>query len=171
MLPNAATETGSIGVILSYLDFSGLMEKYGVSDVTIATGRFKGMGSEYRKLTPEQRALLQSLVDDTYHQFLEAVAKGRNMDVATVASLAEGRVFTGAQAQKLKLVDEIGTMDDAVKLSAKLGKVYGEPVVTEIGKKTPFEELFGSSSKVSVPNSLLRERWRVWMLQQAPTGP
>lgn len=115
IIANRNCWTGSIGVTMgTYFDISGLLDKYGVKSVTITAGRNKAMGSYTDPMTPEQLAILQSLVDEAYNQFVTIVANGRGMDLAKVIELADGRVYTARQAQEVGLVDEIATFDQAV---------------------------------------------------------
>ena len=115
IIANRNCWTGSIGVTMgTYYDISGLLEKYGVKSVTITAGKNKAMGSYTDPMTPEQLAILQSLVDEAYDQFVSIVADGRHMDKAQVVKLADGRVYTAKQAKALGLVDEIGTFEQAI---------------------------------------------------------
>jgi protease IV len=115
IIANRNCWTGSIGVTMgTYYDISGLLDKYGVKSVTITAGRNKAMGSYTDPMTPEQLAILQSLVDEAYDQFVSIVAEGRGMDKAQVIKLADGRVYTAKQAKALGLVDEINTFDQAI---------------------------------------------------------
>ena len=106
--------TGSIGVILSYTSMAGLYDKLGLEEIIIATGDNKGMGSSGTELTDEQRAIYQSLVDESYEVFTDIVAKARNMDIETVKKLADGRVYTAKQALENGLIDGVGTWENAV---------------------------------------------------------
>ena len=107
--------TGSIGVTMgTFYDFSGLLEKYGVKTVTITAGRNKAMGSNTEPMTKEQQAIFQALVDEAYNQFISIVAEGRNLKLDDVRTLADGRIYTAAQAKALGLVDEIGSFENAV---------------------------------------------------------
>lgn len=111
------TVTGSIGVIFSSLNFAGLMEKLGVEDQTITGGRFKDVGSPFRRLTPQERAQLQSVVDDLHDRFKLIVDEGRpELDRGEVDQLANGRIYSAPQALENGLVDRIGTLEDAVGL-------------------------------------------------------
>lgn len=125
------TITGSIGVIFSVSSFSGLMNKVGMKNETIKSGKFKDIGSMTRDMTPEERKLLQGLIDDSYDQFVTAVAAGRKMPVETVKALADGRIFTGRQAQapEVRLVDKLGDLQDALDLAGELGKIGKNPRV------------------------------------------
>ena len=106
--------TGSIGVILSYTSMAGLYDKLGLEEIIISTGDNKGMGSSGTELTDEQRAIYQSLVDESYEVFTDIVAKARNMDIETVKKLADGRVYTAKQALENGLIDDVGTWENAV---------------------------------------------------------
>ena len=105
---------GSIGVKVELLQLHGLMEKVGVDFATIAKGDYKEMGSMYRPIAPEERALWEQLIDDAYQRFIRVVAQGRKLPLAAAKALADGRVFTSDEAIKLKLVDRVGYLDDAI---------------------------------------------------------
>ncbi|MEB3330112.1 MAG: signal peptide peptidase SppA [Candidatus Sericytochromatia bacterium] len=120
IVANPATLTGSIGVIMHLANYEGLMGKVGVRSVTIKAGRLKDMGAPDRLMTREERRILQSIVDDSYALFLEAVATGRGWPVARVRPLAEGRIYTGRQAKAVGLVDELGTYEAAVVAARRL---------------------------------------------------
>jgi len=117
------TVTGSIGVIFSSMNVVGLMEKLGIEDQTITGGEFKDAGSPYRRLNAEERAQLQSIVDDLHTRFKEVVSLGRpGLGSEDVARLAEGQIFSAPQALKNGLVDRIGTLEEAVRLiEVKIG--------------------------------------------------
>lgn len=106
--------TGSIGVIISYVNMKGLFDKLGVEEIIISTGENKGMGSSAGTLTEEQRAIYQSLVDESYDVFTDIVAKGRNMDIETVHKLADGRVYSAQQAYENGLIDKVEGWEDAL---------------------------------------------------------
>ncbi len=107
--------TGSIGVTIgSVYDISGFLEKMGVKTVTITSGDNKSMGSVTEPLTKEQKAIYQSLVDEAYEQFIGIVADGRKMSVEKAKKLGDGRIYTAKQAKKNGLIDEVGTLEDAV---------------------------------------------------------
>ncbi|MBI5231842.1 MAG: signal peptide peptidase SppA [Coriobacteriales bacterium] len=135
------SDVGSIGVILMIPNVEGLLDKLGISVNTITAGKNKDVGSPFRELTPNERKRLKGQVDEVYEQFIRIVAEGRKMPTSEVRKLATGWVWTGVEAKKLGLIDEIGTYQDAVNAAGKLGKVEGEPEV--ITYQEPFEELFG----------------------------
>ncbi|WP_036903578.1 MULTISPECIES: signal peptide peptidase SppA [Prochlorococcus] len=120
IVANSGTITGSIGVILRGNNLSKLLERIGIKFETIKSGLYKDILSPDRALTPEERNLLQSLIDSSYIQFVSAVAKGRGLTEECVKAFADGRVFTGTQALELGLVDELGDENHAKLLAAKL---------------------------------------------------
>lgn len=105
--------TGSIGVIVSLVNCKGLYDKLGIKEIDITSGKNKAMGSAGLELTKEQRDILQSLVDESYDQFVEIVAKGRNKNDSDVRALADGRIYTAKQAQENGLIDEISDLEEA----------------------------------------------------------
>jgi len=145
ILANPGTLTGSIGVIMQTANVQELLEKIGVKSVVVKTGKFKDLGSPFRPMVEEERQLLESVMNDTLSQFIEAVAEGRSMDTAEVEQLADGRVFTGRQARSVLLIDEIGDLQDAIKLAGELGGIEGTPRVLETTKPFSFQELLEST--------------------------
>ena len=120
---NPGTVTGSIGVIMEAIEFSETMEKVGLKSQVIKSGDFKDLGSPFRAMREDERLLLQSLVLEVYEQFVADVAKGRKMSPEAVRLLADGRIFSGQEAKKNGLVDELGSFDDAVLLAAKMAQM------------------------------------------------
>lgn len=108
------TLTGSLGVIMHSYNYEKLAKKYGVEFETIKSGPYKDIMSPNRQMTAEERKILQSMVDNMYNQFVRVIAKGRGMSEKEVRKLADGRVYDGRQAKQVKLVDEIGRLDDAI---------------------------------------------------------
>lgn len=143
IIADPATMTGSIGVIMDLQNMKELYDKIGITPETIKSGPYKDMGSSSRPLTPAERNILQTMVNDIYQQFVDVVSEGRKMDRAKVLSLADGRVFTGRQAKESGLIDELGNYYDAVKLTGRLAGIKGEPEVYELNTETPFEKIFG----------------------------
>ncbi|MBD2177263.1 signal peptide peptidase SppA [Pseudanabaena sp. FACHB-1998] len=111
---NAGSLTGSIGVILSGVTAKDLLDRVGIKSQTIKTGAYKDILSPFRELSDPERQLLQDLLQSTYQEFISDVAKGRKMDLEEVRKLADGRLYTGSQAKENKLVDAIGTLNEAV---------------------------------------------------------
>jgi protease-4 len=140
ILANPGSLTGSIGVIMQLANFEELMEKVGVKNTTIKSGRYKDVGSPFREMTAEERQYLQSVMDDAHRQFIEAVADGRSLDIADVEVLADGRIFTGQQAKDVLLVDELGDLHQAIKLAADMSGMKASPHVVETQKPFSFRE-------------------------------
>ncbi len=138
---NPGTLTGSIGVIMELTNMEGLLQKIGVESVTIKSGKNKDVGSPFRKMSQEERALLQNVLDDVHNQFIEAVAEGRSLEIEAVRRLADGRIFTGRQARTFGLVDELGSLEVAIKKAAELGGIEGEPEIIETKEKLTLLEL------------------------------
>jgi len=129
IIANPGTLTGSIGVIMQLGNVEELLKKVGVKGYNIKSGANKDIGSPFQPLTAEGRSILQSLVDNVHNQFVSAVAKSRNMDVTRVRSLADGRVYSGAQAKEVGLVDRFGTLEDAIDRAAERAGLEPQPVV------------------------------------------
>lgn len=135
ILANPGTVTGSIGVRMEHVMLGDLLRWAKVGHETLKSGKFKDLGSFDRPLTPEERALLQQLLDDIHAQFKEAVAASRGLDAAKVDELADGRIYTGRQALALGLVDELGGLSEAVRLAGKLGGLGDEPKLVHPKKR------------------------------------
>ncbi|MDB9372397.1 signal peptide peptidase SppA [Nodularia sphaerocarpa] len=113
IMANPGTITGSIGVILRGNNLERLLEKVGVSFKVIKSGPYKDILSFDRQLTAPEETILQELIDVSYQQFVQTIAEARSLEVETVKSFADGRIFTGEQAVKLGVVDRLGTEEDA----------------------------------------------------------
>jgi protease-4 len=132
---SAGTLTGSIGVIVQFANAEELLRKVGVEATVITSGPFKDSGNPTRTLRPEERQLFQSLVDDVYQQFVEAVAQGRNLPLDQVRQAADGRIYSGRQAKDLRLVDELGSFQDAITYAASTIGIAGKPTLVREGKE------------------------------------
>jgi protease-4 len=132
IVSSPGTLTGSVGVIMQLPYYGPLAEKVGVSEQVVKSGEFKDIGHPLRTLRPEERALLQTMIDDVLGQFVDAVARGRGMEPERVRALADGRVFTGAQARAAGLVDRFGGLEDATRLAWEQAGQTGEPRVTRV---------------------------------------
>lgn len=154
IVANPATTTGSIGVITQSLTIHRLLEKYGIQAESLTTGKYKDMFSPFRDMRPDERALIQEMLLDTYEQFVSDVAKGRKMEESKVRALATGRVFTGAQAQKLGLVDELGNLYDAIDLAAREAGLEGRQEPRFMGRPRGLADLLMMSSRASWPAPL-----------------
>jgi protease-4 len=170
VVSNPGTLTGSIGVIMELGNVEELMKKLGLKGYSIKSGPHKDIGSPLRPLTPEGKAILQSLVDNVHGQFVQAVAKGRRMPEEKVRELADGRVYSGEQAKGLGLVDLLGNLEDAIDLAAKRVGIKGPPQViySRAEEKSWWEKLLFSffGKGVGKGESLgLRYEWSPSLVQ------
>jgi len=136
IIANPGTLTGSIGVIMEIPNIEGLMNKIGVKTQVIKSGRHKDIASVFRAMDREEKAILQGVLDDVHEQFIKAIADGRKIPFEEVKKIADGRIFTGKQALEARLVDELGTLEDAIAAAGKLAGIKGEPEV--VSKKEKF---------------------------------
>jgi len=127
IVANPGTLTGSIGVIMSFSNVQGLFEKVGLKNNVVKSGKYKDIGSPHRDMTLDERKLLQSVIDNVHNQFISAIVAGRKLDRKSVEKVADGRIFSGEQALALDLVDSLGTIRDAIKLTATMAGIEGEP--------------------------------------------
>ena len=149
---NPGTLTGSIGVIMAFSNAKGLMEKIGLQPEIVKAGEYKDIGSPARAMTQKERNLLQSVVTDVHQQFIEAVASGRDISIAEVTKIADGRILTGRQAYSLNLVDQIGGLQVSIdQLAHKVG-IIGSP---KIIKETPRVGFLDWVLKSTVNQSLI----------------
>lgn len=151
------TLTCSIGVISQFINVEDFAEEYGITAVTIKSGRFKDTGNPFREFTEADRELWQSIVDEAYDEFVQVVATGRDMSEAEVRELADGRICTGEQAQVMGLVDELGYLKDAIDQAAELGGIEGEPRIVEYKESVGFFQAFGASLYRPSPVAELKE--------------
>lgn len=161
------TMTGSLGVIMEGINYEGLADKYGVDFVTIKSGKHKDIMSPTRKMTEEERQILQSMINNSYEGFVKVISEGRNLSVDQVKKIADGRVYDGRQAKELNLIDGFGYLDDVVKQMKTQEKLKGAQVVrysdslglgslfTMQAKKLMGEnvEMAGLMKLLSTPNS------------------
>jgi signal peptide peptidase SppA len=122
IVANPGTLTGSIGVIINLMNFKALADKVGVEPEVIKSGLFKDIASPYKKMTREEHDILLALIMDSYDQFTAAIAEGRKIPIEKVKTIADGRIYSGRQAQKLGLVDELGSYSDALALLQTMTK-------------------------------------------------
>ena len=154
IVANPGTLTGSIGVIMEMANMAGLFEKIGVESVVVKSGAHKDLASPFRKMGAEERKILQNVLDDVHNQFIEAVSEGRGMELDRVRHLADGRVFTGRQARELGLVDELGDLEDTIRLTAEMVGIKGKPQIVETKKRFSILDLLRNQWLDSLPHSL-----------------
>jgi protease-4 len=162
IVANPGTITGSIGVIIEFANIEELLGKVGLKSVVIKSGRYKDILSPTRTMTPEDRALIQGVIDSVHNQFIEAVAKGRNLPKEKVVKIADGRIFSGEQAQALGLVDQLGNFQDAIDAAAKMCGIVGEPRIQYPEKRRPsIWEFFVEESVSRFKEALESEQFKV----------
>jgi len=153
-----STLTGSIGVIWQSINMEKLLAQLGIRAETLKAGRFKDVGSLFRPMAPQERELLQQLLNDVYEQFIADVAKGRRLPVAKVQAVADGRVLTGRMALRVGLVDELGTLDDALRFARRQANLPASaPIVTLKERRYLFDRLFGAAAPLPFPKALVTE--------------
>ena len=148
---NPGTLTGSIGVIMQMANVENLFKKVGVEYIVVKAGQYKDLGNFSRPMTPEEKRVLQTLLDDVHAQFIDAVALGRKLDRAEVVKFADGRVFSGVQARDLKMVDTLGSLEDAVNEAAKLAGLALPPAVIRPSKRFSVFDLLRSQIGFRLP--------------------
>ena len=144
------TVTGSIGVIMTLFNAEELIDEIGVDVINITSGPNKALGSSWDELTPEQRTILEEFIDEAYDDFVQIIVDGRSLDESTVRQIADGRIYSGRQAQANGLVDELGNFQDAISKAAELGGISGEPRIVEYEHLPTLESfLAGLSSRLN----------------------
>src|ERR1700689_5018634 len=145
---------GSIGVIAQWVNYGDLLKWAKLKNVVIKTGEFKDTGNPARDLTPNEQAYMQSLIDNMFGQFVQAVSEGRGMKFEDVKSIANGKVWTGEQAMSMKLIDNLGDFQTVVKDTAKSVGISGEPTLVhpEKDRKTLLDLMLGDVSQY-LPNT------------------
>lgn len=129
IVANPGTITGSIGVIMEFANAEELLSKLGLKGYVIKSGEYKDIGSPLRGMREDEKRLIQGVIDDVHQQFIEVVVANRGLDADKVRGLADGRIFTGAQAIKVGLVDRLGNLQDAIDVAASMAGIEGKPVV------------------------------------------
>jgi protease-4 len=129
IVANPGSVTGSIGALMHFSNLEDLLKKIGLKSSVIKSGKFKDIGSPVREMTAEEQHLIQGVIDDIYDQFLTTVSQTRKIPKEKLRPIADGRIFTGRQALKLGLVDELGDMEHSIDLAAKLSGMKGRPDV------------------------------------------
>lgn len=141
IIANPGTITGSIGVIMVVPNLKGLLDKVGIKTEVVKSGKNKDLASVFRGIGSEERQIIQGVMDDVHEQFIGAVAEGRKMEIDKARKISDGSIFSGRQAIGVGLVDEIGDLDDAVKVAGKLAGIEGEPEVVSKSEKGVISKL------------------------------
>lgn len=162
---NATTLTGSIGVYMPYMNTEELFKKIGITSDKIKSGPYKDILTNDRPMTPEEKQILQNIVDEIYDQFVYTVSAGRRMETSKVRAIADGRIYTGRQAKNIGLVDELGDYYDALAAAGTLAKIKlgkdGLPPVKEREKQQPWEYFLSAEIANLIKNQVM---------QQLPSG-
>ncbi|MCJ7663226.1 MAG: signal peptide peptidase SppA, partial [Desulfobacterales bacterium] len=135
IVANPGTITGSIGVVMQFANLEELLKKIGYKGYVIKSGTHKDIGSPFREMTPEEKELLQGVIDTVHQQFIKAVAEGRKLPIEKVTAIADGRIFAGEQAKALGLVDELGNLEDTIQIAATMAGIKGRPAVVYTRKR------------------------------------
>jgi protease-4 len=162
IVANPGTITGSIGVIMEFVRFEDLLNKIGIKLEVLKSGEFKDIGSPHRELTARDKELISALIADIQKQFVEAVASGRNLSLEKTREIADGRIFSGAQAKELGLVDVLGNFQDAVELAKNMATIKGD-VTLVYPKKSKLDlwDLFLGSAADSIAKRIQGMKTRV----------
>ncbi len=154
---NPGTVTGSIGVIAEWFNYGDLLRWAKMESIVIKSGSLKDAGSPTRPLTEAEKVYFQGLIDNMYNQFVSAVATSRKMKEEAVRKLADGRVYTGQEARSNGLVDELGTLQDAITAAAKMSGIVGEPkILTPPKKQFSLLDMLLGDSRSLVPLNMDR---------------
>ena len=146
IVASPSSMVGSIGVILDLTNLSELYKKIGVTKTVIKGGKYKDIGADYRNMTPEEKTMLQNMVNEHYDHFISIVAENRNLNKSYVSSIAEGQIYTGSQAKNLKLIDYVGSKEEALDITAKLGGIEGSYEIVTMTTPQSFEDILSSIS-------------------------
>jgi len=152
---NPGAITGSIGVIAQFASYEKLLDWAKIDVEVIKSGKYKDVGSSFREMTPADKEYIQELIDNVYAQFKSAVASSRDLDAKEIDNVSDGKIYTGEQALNLKLIDELGTINDAIAMAGGLGGIEGEPSVENFPKKrSKIYELLNSKIDTSILTSV-----------------
>ena len=156
IVANASSLTGSIGAIMVLFNLEEAAGKLGVQPVVIKAGRYKDIGSPFRDMGREERGILQELIDAARRRFVEVVAQGRGLSLPRVQRIADGRIVSGDQAKRLRLVDSLGVFDDAVRLSQRLAGLEDARVVEYREERSLLDLFLGVPASVDPVESVQR---------------
>jgi protease-4 len=170
IIANPGTITGSIGVIMEFTNIEELFKKIGIKGVVLKSGEHKDIGSPFREMTPEEKKIIQEVIDNVHQQFVQAVAKGRKMDQEKVMQIADGRILTGEQAKQIGLVDQIGNLQDAIDIVAKMVGIEGKPNILYPKRRFSLWELLVREATSAVLDTLHEKGFELNYRLFSPTG-
>ncbi len=162
IVANPGTITGSISAIMQFANVEELLKKVGVKSSVVKSGQYKDIGSPMREMTPEERIIIQELVDDIYNQFIDVIVKDRKLTREQVIAIGDGRVFSGRKAKEYGLVDQLGDMASAARLASQLAGKDGTYDLVYPKKKHPsfFDLMFESAAnQLSRSVKARAEKW------------
>jgi len=156
IVANPGTITGSIGVIMGFVNFQELLRKIGMVPVVVKSGQYKDIGSPVREMTKDERSILQNLSNRIHRQFIVDIANGRGMDLSKVEGIADGRIFTGEEAKNLGLIDRLGNLEDAIEWAGRMGGIKGKiSAVYAPKKKFSILKFIAESSIKEIANMMI----------------
>ncbi len=163
---NPGAITGSIGVIAQFASYEKLLNWAKIDVEVIKSGKYKDVGSAFREMSEADKQYIQQLIDNVYAQFKTVVATSRGLDTKQIDSVADGKIYTGEQALNLKLIDELGTINDAIAAAGNLGGIEGDPeVITFPKKKSKLFDLLNSKIDTNILTSVpIKSRFGLFYL-------
>jgi protease-4 len=170
IIANPGTITGSIGVIMEFANIEELFKKIGIKGVVLKSGEHKDIGSPFREMTPEEKKIIQGVIDNVHQQFVQAVAKGRKMDQEKVMQIADGRILTGEQAKQIGLVDQIGNLQDTIDIVAKMAGIEGKPNILYPKRKFSLWELLVKETTSAILDTLNEKGFELNYRLSSPAG-
>lgn len=162
IVANPGTITGSISAIMQFANVEELLKKVGVKASVVKSGQYKDIGSPMREMTPDERIIIQELIDDIYNQFIDVIVRDRKLTREQVVAIGDGRVFSGRKAKEYGLVDQLGDMAAAAKLASELAGKNGQYDLVYPRKKHPsiFDYMFESAAnQLSRSITQKSEKW------------
>ena len=151
IVANPSTITGSIGVVISYLNFQEVAEKYGIKHIVYKTGPYKDLFNEFKQPTKEEDKIIEGVIHDSFASFIKAVSEGRGLSEKRVRELADGRIYSAKQAKELSLIDKIGNLEAAISETRDIAGLTKASVV-ELGQPSFWELVLGGvGSRLRLP--------------------
>ena len=170
IIANPGTITGSIGVLMEFANIEELFKKIGIKGVVLKSGEHKDIGSPFREMTPEEKKIIQGVIDNVHEQFIQAVAQGRRLERSKVAEIADGRILTGEQAKQLGLVDQIGNLQDTIDVVARMVGIKGKPTVLYPKRRFSLWELLVKETASTILDTLHEKGFELNYRLLSPAG-
>jgi protease IV len=141
IIASETTLTGSLGVIFKFNNYAEAADKYGIKQLVVKSGKYKDIGNAFHEMKPEEREIVQSIVDESYNEFVEVISEGREIPEDRVREIADGRIYSGIQARDLGLVDSFGNLDEASATAGRLAGAKDTTVIRYVQEPTLTETL------------------------------